>query len=227
MSHHESAAKGVDARLADRLLFFSDAVFAIVLTLLVFDIKLPPRSEGAVLAPDLLSAVGMIGPRLGTFLVSFLLVGGWWLIHTRVTRRLAQFDGLTAICNFIFLLFITLMPFASSAFSGAVAPAVGLEIYWGVNLFASLTLTLLFVVSSRGRGRLLSTPMQRGEWGFRFAQCLVPGIAFAAGVWGAANEQYMVAQFCWVLIFPLMAATRIFFRPPNEKPAAPPPPQPA
>ncbi|MES1200031.1 MAG: TMEM175 family protein [Pseudomonadota bacterium] len=227
MSHHESAAKGVDARLADRLLFFSDAVFAIVLTLLVFDIKLPPRAEGGAVASDILSALHLVGPRLGTFLVSFLLVGGWWLIHTRVTRRLAQFDGLTAICNFVFLLFITLMPFASSAFSGAVAPAVGLEIYWGVNGLASLSLTLLFIVSSRGGGRLLSAPMQRGEWGFRVAQCVVPGIAFGIGVWGAAHEQYMVAQFCWILIFPLMALTRIFFRPPNEKPAAPPPPQPA
>ena len=112
MSHHESMARGADSRMVDRMLFFSDAVFAIVLTLLALDLR-PP--EGHEAAPTSVSDILFpIGNHLIVFIISFVLVGQWWLIHLRATRQLRAFDWPSAIANLVFLLGITLMPFAST-----------------------------------------------------------------------------------------------------------------
>src|SRR6185436_6666827 len=108
-------ARGPDARMADRMLFFTDAVFAIVLTIMVLELR-PPllQREGVQNAGDgaLWPALGGMIHEVAAFLISFILVGAWWMIHMRATRRLIAFDWPTAICNMLFLLAIAVMPFA-------------------------------------------------------------------------------------------------------------------
>src|SRR5262249_45678613 len=101
MSHHESAARGPEARMVDRLLFFSDGVFAIVLTLLILDLH--PPSLAGLHGDEAWNALLRVLPHLISFLLSFGIVAMWWSLHMRVTRNFARFDGLTAVFNFLFL----------------------------------------------------------------------------------------------------------------------------
>lgn len=205
MSHHESAAKGPDGRMVDRMLFFSDAVFAIVLTLLVLELR-PPDGHGHSDA-ELWSALAGMFRHFAAFFISFLLVGGWWLIHMRVTRTLRAFDWPTALCNLLFLLFIALMPFAAALFGQNIASLAALQVYWTLNAAVAFSMLLLFLVMTRGGGRLIGGISVR-EWWFRFLQSLAPALAFVFGAWAASRGEAELSRFCWVVIFPTMIIAR-------------------
>ncbi len=220
MSHQESLTKGPDGRMADRMLFFSDAVFAIVLTIMVLDLHPPVLGEHtAATAAALGQLISSIFPVLFAYLISFMLVGLWWSIHMRVTRQLHHFDWPTAIANLFFLLTVTLIPFASSVLSEGPRSAIGWEIYWGINAFASLGMTILMFVISRKGGYLIGG-MGGRERLARLIQSIGPGIGFSFGAWLAAMGQVTLSQNCWLIIGPCMLVARLVYR--TVKPAAPP-----
>jgi uncharacterized membrane protein len=207
MSHHESAARGPDARLVDRMLFFSDAVFAIVLTLLALELR-PPEIEGPdqALWPAL---AGMIEHFLA-FAMSFALIGLWWAVHVRVTRKLIVFDWLCAICNLLVLACITVIPFATAVFGENTSSLAALQFYWWVSAAAAFSMTLMFLVTTRDKGRLIGG-IDRGEWWFRLTQALAPGIAFIAGIYFCATGQVWLARFAAAFMLPIMLLGRILF----------------
>ncbi|MES1196817.1 MAG: TMEM175 family protein [Steroidobacter sp.] len=209
MSHHESAAKGADARMVDRMLFFSDAVFAIVLTLLALDLR-PVTGHDA----DDLSVSQILGPiweHLFVFLISFIVVGQWWMIHLRAMRQLQQFDIPTAVLNLFFLLCITLMPFASTIFASNFDSSTTLMLYWGELLVSALSMTALFLMMSRDHGKLIGG-INTGERIWRASKSLIPAIAFLWGVIAALIHQIGWSRWCWVIINPLRAFDGLLYR---------------
>lgn len=71
----------------DRLVFFSDAVFAIAMTLLIVELHVP-EVAGADLGPALLALV----PGYLTFMLSFVVVGMVWMSHHRKFRVIVRYD---------------------------------------------------------------------------------------------------------------------------------------
>jgi len=191
-----------DKRLLDRMLFFSDAVFAIVLTIMVLDLRPPPGASESGDAAVWTMLAGLVRPFFA-FIVSFALVGMWWSVHMRITRRMIRFDWLTAAFNFAFLLTVALVPFASSVLGEYGGTGAAWEIYWGVNAASSLTLTSIGLASSRGGGRLIGGTT-RAERIIYFIRNSSPGLCFAAGIWLAANGHVVQSRYCWVLIPPIM-----------------------
>ena len=88
----DEAHEDLDLRLLHRLLFFTDAVFAIVMTLLVLELR-PP--EGATLAAQM-HGLAELTPRLFAFALSFTIVGIFWIAYLSTTRQLARFDWASA-----------------------------------------------------------------------------------------------------------------------------------
>src|SRR5262245_11651261 len=103
MSHHESAAEGKDSRMVDRMLFFSDAVFAIVLTLLALELRPPEHTS-------VLEGLREMRFQFFGFVVSFMLGGVNWIVHMRNARLLRQFDWPAAWTNLLHLFAVTLLP---------------------------------------------------------------------------------------------------------------------
>lgn len=218
--HHESAAKGADGRMVDRMLFFSDAVFAIVLTIMVLDLHAPLIRAGAAAksAATLWAALAAMAPTFWAYGMSFALVGLWWTIHMRVTRSLHRFDWPTAATNLVFILTVTLIPFASSLTGQNPDNPAAAVVYWGVNAGTSFALTALVILSTRGDGRLIGTITKRERLS-RVVQSAGPGLGFVAGAWLANTGRPDLSQWCWVLIFPFMSLSRAV----AGKTAAPPP----
>jgi len=100
----------------ERLILFSDAVFAIAITLLIIEIKVPEVHEDvsdAVLAQKL----GHLIPKFVGYLVSFLLIGLYWTIHHRMFGFVTSYDNKLRFLNLAFLFFIVLMPFSTGFYS--------------------------------------------------------------------------------------------------------------
>lgn len=100
----------------ERLILFSDAVFAIAITLLVIEIKIPEVHDD-VSDKILLQALGHLVPKFIGFLVSFLLIGLYWTIHHRMFGYVTNYSKRLILLNLVFLFFIVLMPFSTGFYS--------------------------------------------------------------------------------------------------------------
>jgi uncharacterized membrane protein len=194
-----SEAASADRRMIDRVIVFSDAVFAFALTLLALEIRLPANLAGDA---ELWAQLRLLAPQFGAFLISFALASLWWVVHMAATRELVAFDWPTVICNLLFLFFIVLLPFAAGAFGANITNNAALALYWAVNAGASFAMTLLFFVMSRGKGRLIGG-IGPGERALRLLQSVAPGIVFALGAYWALNDQIWLSRFCSVLLAPV------------------------
>ena len=105
----------------ERLILFSDAVFAIAITLLVIEIKIPELHEDVSDAAILHSLKYLI-PKFMGFIISFLLIGLYWTIHHRLFGFVVNFDRKLLFLNLLFLFFIVLMPFSTGLYGEYAGP---------------------------------------------------------------------------------------------------------
>jgi uncharacterized membrane protein len=113
----------------ERLTFFSDAVFAIAMTLLVIEVRVPHvgHTDEHALAQALLDLI----PNYIGFLVSFIVVGRFWVGHHRVLGLLKSSNARLVWANLLFLLVVAFMPFPTAVFSEYVTTRVGVGLYAG------------------------------------------------------------------------------------------------
>lgn len=194
----------IDARMVHRFVFFSDAVFAIVLTLLVLELR-PPASDVSI-ARGLTELV----PHFAAFAGSFAVIAIFWAAHMAVTRRMVIFDWPTAWANLAFLFAIALTPFGSALVGERGATGAAWQFYCAIMIGASLTQTLLWLCLSRGGGRLINGVTWR-ERTFRTVRGLSTGIAFGVGFALVETQWNGYAVLCWVLILPIMGFASLLF----------------
>lgn len=99
----------------ERVVFFSDAVFAIVITLLVLELKVPHLTEHN--EPALRGALVSLLPRVVGFVVSFLIIGLMWIEHHRIFRYIGNYDAGLLWRNLLLLLCVSFVPFPTALFS--------------------------------------------------------------------------------------------------------------
>ncbi len=96
-----------------RLNAMSDGVFAIVITLMVFSIKIPEIPAGQAVAV-LPSALLKMLPDFGILLLSFVVLGIYWIGHNNVFLHVLRHDRLMLWMNIFFLLIVALIPFPAA-----------------------------------------------------------------------------------------------------------------
>jgi len=138
----------------ERVVFFSDAVFAIVITLLVLEIKVPHvegHTERGVLG-GLLSLL----PKFIGFVMSFFIVGVMWIEHHRIFRFIERYDTGLLLRNLVFLLSISFVPFPTALFSEYFWSRTAFVLY--AATFGVVALTKLWVWNYAARRPALLSP---------------------------------------------------------------------
>ena len=100
----------------ERLVFFSDAVFAIAITLLALEIHLPIEATG-LSDFQLTRSLVEIWPRYLSFMISFLVIGNFWIAHHRRFRLITRYDTRLLLLNLFMLMCIAFIPFPTSILS--------------------------------------------------------------------------------------------------------------
>lgn len=118
----------------DRLVFFSDAVFAIAITLLVLDIHVPNFPDRVSVA-ETWNAFLELGPSFFAFALSFLVIGRFWMGHHERFRTVRHFSARLMWPNLIYLMAIAFMPFAT-AFLGQNLGHFVPELVYNVSMLA-------------------------------------------------------------------------------------------
>jgi uncharacterized membrane protein len=187
----------------ERLVFFSDAVFAIVITLLVLpltaEIELP--EGGGNLAAQVLDR----WPTVLTFVVSFLVVGQFWTAHHRTFGLISRDDSVLLWLNLGILLTVAFMPFPA-ALLGA---RQGSDDAFPVVFFAaSMTLTSCALTATwlyAARRGLVRASVGRDLIRLVTIRALVTSGLFILSV-PAALLGLPVAVVFWVGVIPLARA---------------------
>jgi len=102
----------------ERIVLFSDAVFAIAITLLIIEIKVPVFPKGMpVTEQAFLEQLGLLFPKFMGFIFSFFLISLYWTIHHKMFGYVVNYNGKLVWLNLLFLFSIVLMPFSTAVYS--------------------------------------------------------------------------------------------------------------
>jgi uncharacterized membrane protein len=138
---------GNEALALERILFFSDAVMAIAITLLAIDLKVPEIAASAA-AAELPVQLRALGPQFMSFVISFFVIGIYWTSHHRYFRFIKRYDGGLIALNMLFLLFIVLMPFVASLFGQYYDLPLGMSVYAAAVAATGLSMGALWWYAS-------------------------------------------------------------------------------
>lgn len=178
----------------DRIEFFSDAVFAIAMTLLVIDLRVP---EGE----NLDAASVLAGQWTGFFgyLLSFAIIALNWMSHHRKFRVIHRFNTNLIRLNFVLLFLVTFVPFPTSLLSDAGPQFASVALYAAV--VGCLSLSQLAIWAYAYRAKLMSDEVDPAM--FRYvALGLIPvpavfGTSIIIAIWDAN-----IAMWWWFALIP-------------------------
>ncbi|MFN8307571.1 MAG: TMEM175 family protein [Ferruginibacter sp.] len=101
----------------ERMILFSDAVFAIAITLLVIELKVPEIERSELTEQKLLEALAHMIPKFFGFAVSFMFIGIYWTVHHRLFGYVTDYTPKLLRLNLFFLFAVVLMPFSTAFYS--------------------------------------------------------------------------------------------------------------
>src|SRR4051794_37614985 len=160
----------------DRVAFFSDAVFAIAMTLLVVGIGIPHVRDSKI--GEELSEKGT---EIFSFFLSFLVIGLYWLAHHRFLSKLAAVDVRFMKLNLVYLAAIAFMPFPTALVGSYGDREAVVIVLYAVTLgFASFVDAMLFWYAQRA-GLLRKRLSDRASRNY-FVAAVAPAVVFAISV---------------------------------------------
>ncbi len=113
---------------SERIVFFSDAVFAIAITLLVIEIK-APHFESAVGEGEIAGGLLRLIPKFIGYVISFMVIGAYWIGHHRIYGMLTRWNYGLIWRNVVFLMAIAFIPFTTAFFSENATRTVPMVFY--------------------------------------------------------------------------------------------------
>jgi uncharacterized membrane protein len=108
----------------DRLIMLSDGVFAIAITLLALDVRVPAGVEG-----HFATLWAALTPLLTAYCLSFLVISVYWLLHRRFMAVILRVDAMSAMLNLLILGLVSLLPAGTRLASSSEHLGPGLAVY--------------------------------------------------------------------------------------------------
>jgi TMEM175 potassium channel family protein len=197
----------------ERMILFSDAVFAIAITLLVIEIKVPELHGHEATEKALLHEVGKLVPKFLGFLVSFVLISVYWVIHHRLFGFVTNYSRRLIVLNLFFLFTIVLMPFSTGIYGEYSSPS---RIYLITPFAIYVTNICLTGIANFLLWRYVGNPDHKVAAGFpenfirnaKLRSLVVPGVFFLSlfvDFWNPYVARYRASfnlnnnnQFLWI-----------------------------
>ena len=177
----------------DRLQAFSDGVIAILITIMVLELKLPDGAEWSSLHP--------LVPVLLSYVLSFVYLGIYWTNHHHMLHVTDRVNGAILWANLHLLFWLSLVPFATRWLGEHGRRAVPTAAYGVVLLFAGIAYYVLqrVIMADQGANSRLAVAVGRDLKGKMSPVLCLVGIAATAITPWLADVAYVVVALMWLV----------------------------
>ena len=194
----------------ERLVFFSDAVFAIAITLLVL-----PLADAHLDDEHLTSELLGLWPEFLSFALSFLVIGTYWIAHHRMFNHIVRLDTPLFWMNLGFLACIAFLPFPTAVLGRHGDTAAAVVLYAAAMSFTGFTSAGLWLYAS-SRHRLIESGMDPRSVRHLTLRAFVVPIAFLPSILVAFISP-PVAWVLWLVAYPITVVVRRLSGAPEEQ----------
>jgi uncharacterized membrane protein len=196
----------------ERLILFTDAVFAIAITLLAIELKVPVLHDvpkGANMDALLGEQLGMMTPKFIGFFVSFVVIAQFWTGHHRLFGYLEDYNAKLIWTNMFYLMSVVLLPFSTSFYTEYFNEGlkVPLAVYLLNILFLAAMNTRLWYIVSHEPNKLSKLQEHSTFVRFFIARSLLVTIVFTV-----AFLLSFLSQIVGVAVLSLMPLWGFFVR---------------
>jgi uncharacterized membrane protein len=177
----------------DRLTAFSDGVIAIIITIMVLELKVPHGADWAALAG--------LAPNLLSYAMSFIYLAIYWNNHHHLLHTVTRVDGLILWANSNLLFWLSLVPAATAWMGENFLSSVPTAVYGAVLLLPAIAYYLLqkAIIHKQGRESVLATALGSDIKG-KISQVLyIAGIAAAFVVPWLSVALYVLVAVMWLV----------------------------
>jgi uncharacterized membrane protein len=197
----EDGAQGIQRGSAEfgRVINFSDAIFAIAMTLLVLQIDVPGLPGGGRSARDMLEALKDALPEIVSFAVSFYVIGRYWLAHHWFFSRLERIDRRMLSQNLIYLGLVAFLPFPTALIGQYEENPIAFVVF--ALSMAAVSLMELVIASHAYRSGLLAGAPP-GAWAAGRIASLFPVVVFVLSI-PIAFVNTTAALLSWLVLAPV------------------------
>jgi uncharacterized membrane protein len=176
-----------------RLEAFSDGVIAIIITIMVLELKVPHDSSPAALLPLL--------PVFLSYTLSFVFLGIYWSNHHHLLHAVQHVDGRVLWANLHLLFWLSIVPFATGWMGENHFASWTLALYGTILLLAAIAYFILtrVLISLHGRDSLLATALGRDFKGKVSIVINLIAIPLALAKWWLACALYVLVAIIWLI----------------------------
>jgi len=166
---------------------FSDGVLAIIITIMVLELKVPHGES--------LEALAELWPVFVSYVISFIYVGIYWNNHHHLLHATTSVTGGMMWANLHLMFWLSLLPFATGWMGENHFGPVPSAVYGGVLLMSAISWVILQsrIVRAQGRDGLLQRALG-SDWKGKLSPILyITGIVASFCVTGLAQAMYLIA----------------------------------
>ncbi len=181
----------------ERVISFSDGVFSIAITLMVLSLTVPvitTGDAGAELTGSLLSE----WPTFFIYIISFLIIGNWWIVHHRLFQHIDRADRTLLWLNLVFLLFITLIPFQTTLMIKYPGAFISVAFYALTQAIAGIILVTLWIYATKGN-RLSDHDLSSVTVRYYIVRGILGSVTYLISI-GIAVFNVYLAQMSWLFV---------------------------
>lgn len=181
----------------NRLEAFSDGVIAILITIMVLELKVP---HGEMAGTGFAALVPLV-PVFLSYVLSFIYLGIYWNNHHHMLHTLESVSGSILWANLHLLFWLSLIPFATGWMDENHYASAPTALYGGVLLMAAIAYVILqaLIIHAQGEGSLLRQAV-RGDWKGRVSLALYVAAILLALRWPPlALALYAVVALFWLI----------------------------
>ena len=176
-----------------RLEAFSDGVIAVIITIMVLELKVPHGTDFAALRPLL--------PVFLSYVLSFVYLGIYWNNHHHLLHATGRVNGRILWANLHLLFWLSLVPFVTSWMGDSRFASWPVAAYGAVMFAAAVAYTLLVrvLVARHGRDSALARAVGSDRKGLLSIACYVAAVAAARWEPRAACALYVFVAVLWLV----------------------------